>query len=642
MLITMTACSSSGKEDTSQRTATTEKAEEKPVYDPDASCTIFIYMCGSNLESKQGLAGKDIDELLSADIPENVNVVIETGGAKKWRSHGIANNKIQRYIVKDHELVLVDEQENKSMGSSESLLEWIRWAAENYPGERNVLVMWDHGGDPTEGICYDENYSYSGLKQSELSTMFHENGLTTETIREKYPKVDMVIFDTCFMGNIETVSWLKNYYHYMIASEVIMPGGGLDYKVIAEEFSKNDDETFGKIVCDSFMAECEEKGQSEKTELSLYDLSQAEEAISVLEDVFEKELKERREYFANLTPQELSLLSFKELLTFSAKSNAVVEGSKDFNLIDLKNFIEDECSDPDDRERARAALEKLICYQVGNVPDYTMPENDPDYGRSRCTGLSVYYPFKFDKDKLTQYLGICPIKNYAGMLENIYLKQKDMSLSFADSGSINENGKFEITLTDESKPYFDYLIGKLWKEDTDGSTYHLLGEQTFSLSEEQKTLTFYDLFTGVWYHLNGYPLSGTGVWENGSELFHAKIKRNGENTLYNFSSKYDFENAPVISQGYIGEQFDENGLVNRNYEPLEKGDVITVMNDNEEIGEFTVESADLTPQLQMLEPGRYRFQFTAVALDNSFINSDYVISEVTESGAKAAEIIKAD
>ena len=274
-----------------------------------------------------------------------MNVVIETGGAKKWRSHGIANGKIQRYIVKDHELVLVDEQENKSMGSSESLLEWIRWAAENYRGERNVLIMWDHGGDPTEGICYDENYSYSGLKQSELSTMFHENGLTTETIREKYPKVDMVIFDTCFMGNIETVSWLKNYYHYMIASEVIMPGGGLDYKVIAEEFSKNDDETFGRIVCDSFMAECEKKGQAEKTELSLYDLSQADEAISVLEDVFENELEERREYFANLTPQELSLLSFKELLTFFAKSNSVIESSKDFNLIDLKNFIEDECSE---------------------------------------------------------------------------------------------------------------------------------------------------------------------------------------------------------------------------------------------------------------------------------------------------------
>lgn len=43
--------------------------------------TLFIYMCGSNLETKQGLAGKNIDEILSANIGNDVDVVIETGGA---------------------------------------------------------------------------------------------------------------------------------------------------------------------------------------------------------------------------------------------------------------------------------------------------------------------------------------------------------------------------------------------------------------------------------------------------------------------------------------------------------------------------------------------------------------------------------
>ena len=54
--------------------------------------TIFIYMCGSNLETKQGLAGKNIDEILQADIGRDMNVVIETGGAQTWRSHGIDNS----------------------------------------------------------------------------------------------------------------------------------------------------------------------------------------------------------------------------------------------------------------------------------------------------------------------------------------------------------------------------------------------------------------------------------------------------------------------------------------------------------------------------------------------------------------------
>ena len=48
--------------------------------------TLLIYMCGSSLESKNGAASDDISELLSADIPHNVNVVLETGGSVSWKS----------------------------------------------------------------------------------------------------------------------------------------------------------------------------------------------------------------------------------------------------------------------------------------------------------------------------------------------------------------------------------------------------------------------------------------------------------------------------------------------------------------------------------------------------------------------------
>lgn len=59
--------------------------------------TIFIYMCGSNQETKQGLAGKNIDEILKANIGSDINVVIETGGAQTWRSHDIDNSAIECY-----------------------------------------------------------------------------------------------------------------------------------------------------------------------------------------------------------------------------------------------------------------------------------------------------------------------------------------------------------------------------------------------------------------------------------------------------------------------------------------------------------------------------------------------------------------
>ena len=66
--------------------------------------TIFLYMCGSNLETRQGLAGKNIDEILSATIQNNMKVVIETGGAATWRSHDIDPGAIQRYEVKGGKL----------------------------------------------------------------------------------------------------------------------------------------------------------------------------------------------------------------------------------------------------------------------------------------------------------------------------------------------------------------------------------------------------------------------------------------------------------------------------------------------------------------------------------------------------------
>ena len=71
---------------------------------------------------------------------------------------------------------------------------------------------------------------------------------------------------------------------------------------------------------------------------------------------------------------------------------------------------------------------------------------------------------------------------------------------------------------------------------------------------------------------------------------------------------------------------------------------MTILSNNPEAEkvEFTVDSIALKPKLTMLEPGLYRLQFTAVALDESGIDSDYAIFEVTENGAKAVNIIRND
>ena len=102
--------------------------------------TLFIYMCGSNLETKQGLASKNIDELLSADVGD-MNIVIQTGGASIWRHHDISESNNQRYEIKDGKLTLLKDLSQENMGEADTLTDFLKWGQKNYPTKSNMLIL---------------------------------------------------------------------------------------------------------------------------------------------------------------------------------------------------------------------------------------------------------------------------------------------------------------------------------------------------------------------------------------------------------------------------------------------------------------------------------------------------------------------
>lgn len=57
-----------------------QRESEKPMGE-DGTQTVFVYMCGSDLESENGLASGDIKEMIAGSQSENVKFVIQTGGA---------------------------------------------------------------------------------------------------------------------------------------------------------------------------------------------------------------------------------------------------------------------------------------------------------------------------------------------------------------------------------------------------------------------------------------------------------------------------------------------------------------------------------------------------------------------------------
>ena len=256
-----------------QGTAESQNPTGNPKPD-DGSYTLLIYMCGSSLESRNGAATVDIAELLRADIPDNVNIIIETGGAWKWKDDRISYDKIQRFQIADGKLTLLDEDSLSSMGDASTLRSFIDWGTEAFPAERTALILWDHGGGFLEGICMDELYRGDWLTVGEL-----DEALSGSRFDERFAFIG---FDCCLMANYETALTVSKYTDTMIASEGDEPVGGWDYEAVAEAIGKMD---FNDTVLSGFA-----KANADRADytLSVIDLSKLDRVRSVLSKCIEK------------------------------------------------------------------------------------------------------------------------------------------------------------------------------------------------------------------------------------------------------------------------------------------------------------------------------------------------------------------
>ena len=85
------------------------------VYTEDGSWAVYWYLCGSDLETEGGCATTDLEEMLQVELPENVNVVIQTGGAVEWQNEYMDSTVIQRWLYNSEGLQLLEEMRRRFM-----------------------------------------------------------------------------------------------------------------------------------------------------------------------------------------------------------------------------------------------------------------------------------------------------------------------------------------------------------------------------------------------------------------------------------------------------------------------------------------------------------------------------------------------
>lgn len=212
--------------------------------------TLFVYMCGSDLESGNGLASSDIKEILSvANQPEDFNVVIQTGGSRKWSNSNINANKLQRFEVRNKKLNKVKELDRASMGSSKTLEDFVAWGLENYPAEKTGFIFWNHGG-AMSGVCSDENYYGDSLSNREVQVAFRN--AFAKAGREE--KLEFVAYDACLMAVQDIADYNSEFFNYMVSSQETEIGYGYDYDSwLGNLYADKTTETIITSIADTFI-----------------------------------------------------------------------------------------------------------------------------------------------------------------------------------------------------------------------------------------------------------------------------------------------------------------------------------------------------------------------------------------------------
>ena len=265
----------------------------------NAAYTVMIYMCGSDLESgydgystnvnDAGLASLDISEILSVTgQPNDVNIIIETGGAKAWKNKNVDANKLCRFHVENQKLVKDETLSYVSMGKSSTFQSFLEWGLTKYPADKTGVVLWNHGG-AMMGVCYDEKQSNDSLTNSEVNTAiknaFQKVGRTE--------KLEWIGYDACLMQVQDVADFNSEYFNYMIAAQESEAGEGWEYNTwIDDVYAKKDTNTILKAICDGFIASYQNmygsQGYDNDQTLSYLDLSKMSAYKSAFEALAKK------------------------------------------------------------------------------------------------------------------------------------------------------------------------------------------------------------------------------------------------------------------------------------------------------------------------------------------------------------------
>ena len=566
----------------------TKRSKRTEVKGSGDKFTVMIYLCGTDLESDYGAATADILEMCQADINDNVNILLYTGGTSQWQNDIISSDANQIWQVVHEDIVCVEEDMGVGpMTDPLTLSGFISYCKQNYPANRNVLILWDHGGGALYGYGSDEIAGGDSMQLNEIDYALEKAGV----------KFDFIGFDACLMATVETACMAEHHGDYMIGSEEAEPGLGWFYtnwiNMICEDASVSTEE-IGQCIIDDFVQTCWEANSMDECTLSMIDLTEMEGVYHAL-CAFSVNAKE-----------QLDENNFKAVSRSVSDTKAF--GDEIYDTIDLMHFAQN--FDIEGSGELIDAVDKAVVYSantknISNANGMTiyLPYNDiysfetmldvyrdigldgeytefikafanivaggqsyigsntpvdalnSQYESGDLSDFSdwLYYSW-FDEDYVNEYED-----SYA---ENFYSQEK---LTVEDRGDY-----FALMLSDEDWEIIDNIEMQLFYDDGDG--YIDLGtDNYFDVDDDGALMVSYD---GLWFTIGDYTIPLYVSQEDGYVEGYIPCELNGE--YVNLVVQWDEEGTGHL-EGAV--RFYDNGMSMKGLLPVKDGDIIQLLCD---------------------------------------------------------------
>lgn len=580
--------------------------------------SIYWYLCGSDLETNYGCATQDLMELMEVTLPENVRVVIQTGGAKEWQNNVVNADILQRYVYDSTGLTLVDELPPASMGDTATLTDFLRFCKTYYPAEHTAVLFWNHGGGSVNGAAFDERYYLDSLTLDEMRTAFGR----VWPGDENNPPLELVGFDTCLMATVDVVDTFVGTARYLVASEEVEPGNGWNYTGWAGALAEDptmDGAALGRIICDTYYAGCEAVGTQNKATLSLTDLTRCGPLLEAYEAFGAEALAEACE-----DPSFFSRFARIAAQSENYGGNTREQGYT--NMVDLGHMARQSTGLLQTAGDVLTALEDCVLYRV----------NGPY--RAEATGLSCYYSYNGDLDDLSGYAAVGAGEafkhfysyeltgelDHAGMQYIADLNYHELPdvpnlMTTEWDGmplQVDENGVSSLTLGPEADSVLAGIGFSLYFLDDSSDIMLLLGTDN-DMNADWENGIFTDNFRGVWGSIDGHLVYMELCFEGGDYNLYSIPILLGKDP-YNLQVAYDFNTEEWSILGArpgIG----ESGMSDKELRLLQPGDVVTTVwyfstiSGDDGTEAYTAEEFTVTAQTSFYEiplpNGRYGMVF---------------------------------